>query len=95
MTTIVILQCVERGKLSLDTDVTSILPELKDLKILIGFDESGKPILKDKAGPITLQQVNCLLLAWTSLTQIKDTCSHILRVSHTTPIIPCCGDGVA
>lgn len=75
MTTIAVLQCVEEGKLSLDTDVTSILHEYKDAKILTGFDESEKPILKEKGGPITVQLVNYLLLILRSLTQVK-TLAH-------------------
>ena len=75
MTTIAVLQCVEEGKLSLDTDVTSILHEYKEAKILTGFDESGEPILKEKGGPLTVQLVNPLLLLRTSLTQVK-TLAH-------------------
>ena len=71
MTTIAVLQCVEEGKLSLDTDVTSILHEYKEAKILTGFDKSEEPILKDKGGPITVQLVNYLLLVRTLLTQVK------------------------
>ena len=75
MTTIAVLQCVEKGKLSLDTDVTSILHEYKEAKILTGFDESEEPILKGKGGPITVQLVNYLLRVCTSLTQAK-TIAH-------------------
>ena len=75
MTTIAVLQCVEEGKLSPDTDVTSILHEYKDAKILTGFDESETPILKEKGGPITVQLVNYLLLILRSLTQLK-TLAH-------------------
>lgn len=59
MTAIASLQCVERGLLNLDEDVTSILPEWKNPKILVGFEDSGKPILKDAENKITLR----LLLA--------------------------------
>lgn len=94
MTTIAVLQCVEERKFSLDTDVTSILYELKDLEISTDFDESAEPTLKQKDGRITVQLVTCLSLVWTSLTQIKDTCSHMLRDCFMMYFIPYCGDGV-
>ncbi|TVY48459.1 Acyltransferase LovD [Lachnellula cervina] len=46
LTAISALQCVERGQLNLDEDVTHWLPELKDLEILTGFDDKGKPMLQ-------------------------------------------------
>lgn len=50
------MQCVERGQLNLDDDVSSILPELKDIEILSGFDETaGTPILERATGKITLR----------------------------------------
>lgn len=62
MTTIAVLQCVEERKFSLDIDVTSVLHEVKDVKILTGFDEISEPSLKQKAGCITVQLVTCLSL---------------------------------
>lgn len=56
MTTVAAMQCVERGQVRLDDDVTTILPELKGLEILTGFDEgTGKPILISNNKPITLR----------------------------------------
>ena len=55
ITTIAVLQCVERGMLHIDADVTPILHELKDLEILTGFNESGEPILRQKANDITVR----------------------------------------
>jgi CubicO group peptidase (beta-lactamase class C family) len=37
--TIAAMQCVERGQLKLDEDVTTILPELKGIQILKGFEK--------------------------------------------------------
>ena len=47
------MQCVERELLNLDDDVSEILPELRDIKVLEGFDESGKPKLKRAERRIT------------------------------------------
>ncbi|MCJ1391725.1 hypothetical protein MMC18_004590 [Xylographa bjoerkii] len=58
MTCISVLQCVERGVLNLDDDVTGILPELKGIEILTGFDkETGKPITKKATKSITLRHL--------------------------------------
>lgn len=61
VTSIAAMQCVERGQLTLDGDVTGILPELKDIEILTGFDQDsdGKdiPILVKNTKPITLRYV--------------------------------------
>src|SRR5271170_6188390 len=40
------MQQVERGKLSLDGDIAPILPELKRVQVLEGFDADGRPRLR-------------------------------------------------
>ena len=55
LTTVLALQCVERGKLDLHADVGAIVPELSGKDILTGFDEaSGKPQLRKATETITL-----------------------------------------
>lgn len=54
MTSIAALQLVERGSLSLDEDVASILPELTNLDILTGF-EDDRPQLTKASDKITLR----------------------------------------
>jgi CubicO group peptidase (beta-lactamase class C family) len=47
MTAISMMQCIEKGLLDLDADVSIILPEWKDARLLKGFEEgTGKPIIK-------------------------------------------------
>lgn len=56
MTVVAVMQCIEKGLLNLDDDVTTILPELKGRKILEGFEEgTGKPILVPGTKKITLR----------------------------------------
>lgn len=56
MTSIAALQCVERGQFTLDEDVTCLLPELKDIEILKGFEPgTQKPILTKATKKITLR----------------------------------------
>ena len=56
MTSIAAMQCVERGLVTLDTDVAEILPELAAQGILTGFDqETGEPVLNKRQNPITLR----------------------------------------
>jgi len=58
ITTIAALQCVERGQLAFDDDVSTILHELKSPDILVGFNEqTGGPILKKAQEFITLRQL--------------------------------------
>lgn len=56
-TSVAAMQCVERGQLSLDDDVTGVLPELKGLKILKKFDEGAEPVFVENTKPITLRSV--------------------------------------
>ncbi|KAF7871524.1 hypothetical protein EAF04_003631 [Stromatinia cepivora] len=57
LTSISALQCVSRGQMSLDEDVAGILPELKDLEILEGFNGDGAPKLVKATKHITLRQL--------------------------------------
>ncbi|KAJ5733771.1 hypothetical protein N7493_002557 [Penicillium malachiteum] len=56
-----VMQIVERGLIGLDDDIHSVLPELKDLKVLIGFEgeEEGSGVeVKDKnrsSGPYSAE----------------------------------------
>lgn len=59
LTSIAGLQCVERGYIALDDDVSSVLTELKNVEMLTGFEEeTGKPILRKAVNKITLRFVN-------------------------------------
>lgn len=51
------MQCVEKGLLTLDGDISEICPEFKGVQILTGFDDDGKPVLVDNDNPITLRSV--------------------------------------
>ena len=57
LTTIAALQCVERGLLGLNADVSPILPELRDPDILTGFDARGQPTYVKAQNQITLRQL--------------------------------------
>lgn len=54
MTSIAAMQLVEQGKISLDDDVSHLLPDLAAQEILTGFNDAGKPILKKRQNPIKL-----------------------------------------
>lgn len=56
MTAISALQCVERGLVGLDDDVSPVLPEVGKFGIITGFDDSvGQPITHTSPTPITLR----------------------------------------
>jgi CubicO group peptidase (beta-lactamase class C family) len=57
MTSIAVMQTVERGLISLDDDVSNVLHEWKTPDILEGFDESGEPILRKAKNKITLRYI--------------------------------------
>ncbi|KIX04556.1 uncharacterized protein Z518_05426 [Rhinocladiella mackenziei CBS 650.93] len=58
LTTVAVLQCVEKGQLTLDDDVSSILPEWKEPEILTGFDEkTGQPQMVKAKNKITLRHL--------------------------------------
>lgn len=51
------MQLVERGRLSLDAPIGSLLPELADPRVLAGFDPDGTPQLRPAARPVTLRHL--------------------------------------
>jgi CubicO group peptidase (beta-lactamase class C family) len=60
MTTVAVMQCVERGILNLDDDVSKThLPEFKDAEVLIRMEDDGKggtrPLLKRATRKVTLR----------------------------------------
>ncbi|KAK5327265.1 hypothetical protein LTR93_002649 [Exophiala xenobiotica] len=56
VTTIAVLQLVEAGKVRLDDDVATILPEIAGQPILTGI-ENGKPVFTKRQNPITLRHL--------------------------------------
>lgn len=50
---------VDQTLIGLDDDVRNIVPEIKDVKLLVGFEDSDskprKPILKDVTAPISMR----------------------------------------
>lgn len=57
LTTIVVLQAVEKGLVGLDDDVGEKIPELAEQAILKGFDGEDKPILEERKNALTLRHV--------------------------------------
>ncbi|GKZ93432.1 hypothetical protein AnigIFM59636_006504 [Aspergillus niger] len=57
VTTIAVMQCVERGLLDLDGDVANVLREWASPQILTGFDENDNPIFRAATKPITLRRM--------------------------------------
>lgn len=57
ITTVVVLQQVEAGRLELDAPIAGVLPELASRQVLEGFSPAGAPLLRPARGPITLRQL--------------------------------------
>ncbi|KAJ5182722.1 beta-lactamase [Penicillium capsulatum] len=70
LATIAALQCVEDGLLTLDSDLSSIAPELAAKHVLTGFAEDGTPLLEPPVRPITLKML---------LTHSSGLCYHVFN----------------
>ncbi|KAI9039911.1 serine hydrolase domain-containing protein [Aspergillus affinis] len=57
ITTIAVLQCVEKGILALDNDISKVLREFQNPKVLVRFDKDGDPVLEDSKGVVTLRHL--------------------------------------
>lgn len=57
VTCIAAMQCCERGLLSLDDPIYDVLPELKDLPVLKGFNDDGSPKLVPHKVTMTLRHL--------------------------------------
>src|SRR5580698_4143509 len=57
VTTAAAMQLVEQGKLSLDTPIGTLLPDLASPQVLEGFDANGAPKLRAARNPITLRHL--------------------------------------
>ena len=57
LTSVAAMQLVEQGRLGLDEDIGTVLPDLANPQVLTGFDESGAPSLRAAAGPVTLRHL--------------------------------------
>ncbi|CEN60518.1 Putative Beta-lactamase class C and other penicillin binding protein [Aspergillus calidoustus] len=57
VTTVAVMQCVERGLLDLDADIANVLPEWKSPRILTGFDENDNPIFRPATKPVTIRRM--------------------------------------
>jgi methyl acetate hydrolase len=100
------LQLVERGKLSLDGELASLLPDLADLQVFDGLDADGTPKLRPARGPVTLRHLlthtsgfgyawlHDEIGAWVSATGAPGPTSG-LRAAHRQPLMFDPGEGWA
>lgn len=57
VTSVALMQLVERGKVKLDEPASTYVPELATVQVLDGFDENGKPKLRPPKSAITVRQL--------------------------------------
>jgi len=59
VTSIALMQLVEQGKADLDSadQLEKVVPEMREVKIIEGVDENGKPKLREKKNRITLRML--------------------------------------
>lgn len=51
------MQLVEQGRLALDEPASKVLPELARVKVLEGFDDAGRPVVRPARRPVTLRHL--------------------------------------
>jgi CubicO group peptidase (beta-lactamase class C family) len=51
------MQLVEQGRLALDRPASEVVPALAEVEVLDGFDDSGRPVTRPPARPITLRHL--------------------------------------
>jgi methyl acetate hydrolase len=51
------MQLVEQGRIGLDQPMGDVLPVIRDVKVLDGFDADGAPQLRDPQAPVTLRHL--------------------------------------
>lgn len=57
LTTICVLQLIEKGELSLDQDIESYVPALAEQQIIVGLSATGEPKLVRRTAPLTLRSL--------------------------------------
>jgi len=77
ITTTAALQLVEQERLSLDADAGDVLPQLKSVPVLAGFDADGAPRLRAAARPITLRSLLTHTSGFTYFSWHADTARYI------------------
>ncbi|MGH6963085.1 MAG: serine hydrolase domain-containing protein [Phenylobacterium sp.] len=92
------LQLVERGKLSLDGDLSDLLPDLKGLEVLEGVGPDGQPKLRPAKGAVSLRHLlthtsgfgyafsSGELLAYSQATGAPDPMAGT-RAAHRQPLL--------
>jgi len=106
LVSIAALQLVERGALSLDGDLSVLLPDLAGLEVLDSIGEDGAPRLRPARGAVALRQLlthtsgfgyswlSSDLAAWLKATGAPDATSG-LRSAHRQPLLFDPGEGWA
>jgi methyl acetate hydrolase len=57
VTAVAAMQLVEQGRIGLDQPMGDVLPVIRDVKVLDGFDADGGPQLRDPEAPVTLRHL--------------------------------------
>ncbi|KAH7037578.1 beta-lactamase/transpeptidase-like protein [Microdochium trichocladiopsis] len=100
VTCIAAMQCCERGLLSLDGPIYDILPELKDLPVIRGFNDDGSPKLVPHKNTMTLRhllthssgfaydETHPKLLAWHAWHRTKPSFTgNSVEAQHGYPLV--------
>ena len=61
ITCVAAARCVQDGLIALDGDLTKVIPEFKDLKVIKGYDADGKVELEPIQETMTFRYVDNLI----------------------------------
>lgn len=61
VTSVAMMQLIERGTLGLDDPAGDYVPYLRDVEVLDGFGDDGSPILRAPTRPVTVRHPHCRL----------------------------------
>lgn len=87
VTCVAALQLLEQGKLSLDDPVEKHVPEIKEIKILDGFDSDGKPKYRDPKVTMTVRHLMTHTAGFTYDFFDEGTLKHRLALGQTPATI--------
>ncbi|KAG8847529.1 hypothetical protein FRB96_001576 [Tulasnella sp. 330] len=99
MTAVAVMQCVERGQISLDETVGKICPELAELEILEGFEDDGSPKMRKAKNVPTLRMLlahtagfgyqdhHPILMQWAKKTGFPESLAYAQISAAKTPVM--------
>ncbi|KAK0667879.1 beta-lactamase/transpeptidase-like protein [Cercophora samala] len=88
LTAIAVLQLVQEGKISLEDDISPLLPELAAQPVLSGFTPSGQAILSPRTEPLLLRYLLTHSAGCSYTWNNPDVVTYLTTVNNRTVPVP-------